>query len=119
MKKFTDIGQYKNVIHDIKHNIDYKGKDENEDAIYLHDKPYPIIKFRGTVKLHGTNSAIVKYKDNTYEFQSRERGSLEPLENDKLSLTKSNTIPSMICVWPICRPMSILKNSHPNKSTAF
>jgi RNA ligase len=56
-----------------------------DNAIYSHISPYPTLKFRGTVKCHGTNSAIVKYKneidfihnDNTlnyhYEFQSRER----------------------------------------------
>jgi hypothetical protein len=38
----------------------------------------------------------------------------------KLFLTnaKSNTMPSMIWVWPICRPMSILKNSLQNRSIA-
>lgn len=85
MKKFTEIGQFRNVIREVKTNHDYQGKDENGDAIYLHTSPYPVLKFRGTVKSHGTNSAIVKYKnalefvekDNSlntvFEFQSRER----------------------------------------------
>jgi hypothetical protein len=30
------------------------------------------LRFKGTVKLHGTNAGIVKYADGTLEFQSRE-----------------------------------------------
>lgn len=82
MKKFTDIKQFRDVIREIKFNHDYKGNDENGDAIYLHDSPYPTLNFRGTIKLHGTNSAIIKYKNNeNYIFQSRER---------ELELTKDN-----------------------------
>ena len=85
MKTFTEIGQFRNVIREVKSHHDYQGKDENGDAIYSHSSPYPVLKFRGTVKSHGTNSAIVKYKNalefvennnslNTvFEFQSRER----------------------------------------------
>lgn len=80
MIKFTDIGQFRNVIKEVKLNHDYKGKDDLNEPIYNHDSPYPVLKFRGTIKLHGTNSAIVKYKDRI-EFQSRER---------VLSLTEDN-----------------------------
>jgi hypothetical protein len=31
------------------------------------------LKFHGTIKLHGTNSGVVKYSDGRLEFQSRER----------------------------------------------
>lgn len=72
MQKFTDIGQFREVIRAVKQHHDYVGKDENNEPIYKHDTPYPTLRFRGTVKLHGTNSAIVKYKDKI-EFQSRER----------------------------------------------
>lgn len=75
MKKFTEIEQFRNVIREVRTNHDYRGKDENGDAIYKHDQPYPVLTFRGTVKLHGTNSAIASYKGeygNYYKFQSRE-----------------------------------------------
>jgi hypothetical protein len=77
-QSFTDIGQFREVIRQVKHDTDYKGKNEAGEPIFLHDKPYPTLKFRGTVKLHGTNSSIVKYKEKNefhdeYEFQSRER----------------------------------------------
>ena len=71
MKKFTDIGQFRQVVREVRSHCDYIDRDENNDAIYRHTKPYPKLKFRGTVKSHGTNAGIVKYVDK-YEFQSRE-----------------------------------------------
>jgi len=76
MKSFTEIGQYRQVVREVKSHHDYTGKDENGDAIYSHTSPYPVLTFRGTVKLHGTNSSIVKYINDgqiKYDFQSRER----------------------------------------------
>jgi hypothetical protein len=81
MKAFTDIGQFREVIRAVKSHHDYQGKDENGDAIYGHSTPYPTLRFRGTVKLHGTNSSIIKYADGRYVFQSRE---------NELELTKDN-----------------------------
>lgn len=72
MIKFPSIEQYRNIIREVKTNHDYQGKDESEQPIYQHLSSYPIIKFEGTVKLHGTNASVVKYKDRI-EFQSRER----------------------------------------------
>lgn len=73
MKTFTDIGQFRDVIRAVKSHHDYLGKDELGEPIYRHETPYPTLKFRGTVKLHGTNAAIVKYIDGHKEYQSRER----------------------------------------------
>jgi hypothetical protein len=76
MKKFTEIEQFRNVIREVKSRHDYTGRDENDDAIYSHTSPYPTLKFKGTVKLHGTNAAIVAHMVSldvtAYEFQSRE-----------------------------------------------
>lgn len=81
MKKFPSIEQFRNVIRSVKERHDYKGKDELEQPIYRHDEPYPVLTFTGTVKLHGTNAAVVLYKDGHIEYQSRE---------NVLSLTKDN-----------------------------
>ena len=81
MIKYPSIEQFRNVIRELRLNHDYKGKDENGDAIYLHDTPYPTLTFKGTVKLHGTNAGIVKYKNGDIKYQSRER---------ELSLTSDN-----------------------------
>lgn len=80
MIKYPSIEQFRNVIREVRNNHDYQGKDEEGKAIYQHKENYPIFKFRGTVKLHGTNSGIAKYSDGRIEFQSRER--VLSLEND-------------------------------------
>lgn len=72
MKKYSDIPQFRNVIKELRIRHDYKGRDGTDQPIYQHTEPYPTLRFKGTVKLHGTNAAIVKYKDGTIQFQSRE-----------------------------------------------
>ena len=56
--KFPKIEQYRNVVSAINRSYSYVGLDENGDAIYDQLKPKPTIKFKGTVKLHGTNAGI-------------------------------------------------------------
>lgn len=73
MIKYPSIELYKNIIRKVKERHDFQGKDKNGDAIYKHLSNYPTMKFVGTVKLHGTNAAIVKHSDGRLEFQSRER----------------------------------------------
>ena len=72
MKKFPSIEQFRNVVKVVRLQHDYQGKDELGAPIYQHLSDYPTLWFQGTVKLHGTNAGIVKYKDRI-EFQSRER----------------------------------------------
>ncbi len=72
MIKYPSIEQFRNVIRTVKTQHDYVGRDEGDSPIYKHTSDYPKLTFKGTVKLHGTNAGIVKYKDRI-EFQSRER----------------------------------------------
>ena len=74
MIKFPSIEQFRNVIRHVKTHAQYAGRDENGDAIIDQSKPIPTLKFRGTVKLHGTNAGIVYDVDtDTFTYQSRER----------------------------------------------
>ena len=74
MIKFPKIKQFKDTVHSVKSEHDFRGFDENNVAIYEHLSPYPTITFYGTVKLHGTNAAVVHYKDsNDIKYQSRNR----------------------------------------------
>lgn len=51
---------------------DFKDYGEEGKAIIQHTSDYPTLRFMGYVKLHGTNGAIVKYKDQEgFKFQSR------------------------------------------------
>lgn len=60
--KYHKIVQFKDVIRDISYNANYKGINEKGEAIYENSKK-PTIKFKGTVKLHGTN-ALITYHPN-------------------------------------------------------
>ena len=89
MIKFPSIEQYRNIIREVKTNHDYQGKDESGQPIYRHLSPYPVLDFVGTVKLHGTNSSVVKYKERV-EFQSRERVLSLQQDNYQFMLSMSN-----------------------------
>lgn len=89
MKKYPSIEQFRNVIRTVKTRHDYQGKDDEGAPIYQHLSDYPILTFKGTVKLHGTNAGIVKYKDRI-EFQSRERVLSLEEDNAGFALFMSN-----------------------------
>ena len=73
MKKYPSINQFRNIVRTVRDNHDYQGKDEQGNPISRHISPYPKLMFKGTVKLHGTNAAVVLYKDGRIQYQSRER----------------------------------------------
>lgn len=90
MIKFPSIDQFRNVVKAVRADHDYQGKDAEGKAIYEHRSPYPTIYFTGTVKLHGTNASIVKYKDGPLRFQSRERELSLGSDNYNFALSMSN-----------------------------
>ena len=70
---FGSIEQFRNVCKQIKMEAEYQGKDENGKAVYDSNAKKPILTFTGTVKLHGTNAAVVYSKEHGLYAQSRER----------------------------------------------
>lgn len=72
MINFPKIKQFKDIIYDVRKDHDFVGK-LNDEPVYEHASRYPIYQFTGTVKLHGTNAAIVRYADGSTKFQSRNR----------------------------------------------
>ena len=61
MKKliaYNSIDQFRNVIKEMDH-AQFIGLDANGDAMYDRGLPKPTVKFKGTVKLHGTNAGVV------------------------------------------------------------
>lgn len=68
---FPEIEQFRSVVHNVKHKTSYCGKDADGNAIHDYNIPCPVLKFMGTVKLHGTNSAVVR-DENEMWVQSRE-----------------------------------------------
>lgn len=74
MIKFPSINQFRNLIRHVQNQTFYVGKDENGDAVYDKNRKLPTLNFRGTVKIHGTNAAVVYDVDSdTVTFQSRTR----------------------------------------------
>lgn len=76
--KYPEIGQFRNVIEEVKYRTCFVSKDDNGKPIFDYSKNLPIIKYSGTIKTHGTNSGIVfTYNEITksydVHFQSRER----------------------------------------------
>jgi hypothetical protein len=74
MIKFPSIEQFRHVVKTVRSRAEYCGKDETGNPIYKPIDNYPILKFQGTIKLHGTNGGIVfNQKTKEISFQSRER----------------------------------------------
>jgi hypothetical protein len=72
MINFPSIEQYRNVIRAVQIEASYIGKDEQGEPIYDESLPKPIINFKGTVKLHGTNAGVSYNPTDGLWFQSRE-----------------------------------------------
>lgn len=66
---FPSINQFKDVIKQVRKQAEYTGV------------PYPVLTFNGTVKLHGTNAAIVYSPDGEIYAQSRER-LIDPVQDN-------------------------------------
>lgn len=62
MIKFPSIGKFLTVLDCINYIVANKFVPEP-----------PVLTFRATVKVHGTNGGLVKYEDGSIKFQSRER----------------------------------------------
>ena len=71
MIKFPHIEQFRNVVKSVELRATYKGDDSEGRPIY-EPTTLPVLDFEGTVKLHGTNSAVV-WENDAFYFQSRER----------------------------------------------
>jgi|688.fasta_scaffold92784_3 hypothetical protein len=75
MKKhisFPSIEQFRNVIAGINRQYNFVGLDENGEAIYDSSLPKPVLTFKGTVKLHGTNAGVCFNDVDGMWYQSRE-----------------------------------------------
>ena len=74
MKKFVSfskIGQFRGVISDIKHHTQYIGKDDDGNIVMDRNATMPVVPFKGTVKLHGTNAGIGVDSEGEIWYQSR------------------------------------------------
>lgn len=71
--KYPSIEQFRNLIHNVNHKVDYVGLDANGEAIVDESRIKPTLSFIGSTKLHGTNAAVViDFKNDEIYYQSRE-----------------------------------------------
>lgn len=78
--KFPSIEQFRTVIKEVRSRAQFVGLDAEEKPIFDRTKSLPIIKYRGTAKIHGTNASVC-YDGTEYWAQSR---------NNILTLEKDN-----------------------------
>lgn len=78
--KFPKIPQFRNVVKGVRERATFGGIDENGNVIRIRDAKQPKLKFKGTVKLHGTNAGIA-YDSRGLRVQSRER-IITPLDDN-------------------------------------
>lgn len=85
MIKFPSIEQFRTVVTNINRHYNYIGLDENGDAIYDPTLPKPVLTFKGTVKLHGTNAAVsfnYGYDQSQSEYWAQSRENIITPEKD-------------------------------------
>lgn len=71
---FPKIKQFRDVINSVKRRSTFIGLDDNGEPIYNSGLTLPTIKFLGTVKMHGTNSAVsMNFETRNISVQSRTR----------------------------------------------
>lgn len=58
-RKMSKIRSFKDIRHDVKHKFRFEGLDVDGVPVY-NDNALPTIPFVGQVKLHGTNSSIMR-----------------------------------------------------------
>jgi len=81
-KKYPSIGQFRNIIR-------YVGK---------HFMKPPVIPYKGTVKIHGTNAAIGVLKDGTLYYQSR-NNIITPEDDNAGFATYMHSIRDRLKAW--------------------
>lgn len=70
-KAFPSIEQFRTVIKKVTSHARYVGLDDDGEAIFDPTKKAPVLKYKGTVKLHGTNACIHAGLGGEITYQSR------------------------------------------------
>jgi hypothetical protein len=70
--KFPSIDQFRTVVSNVNRHFNFVGLDDNGEAVYDPTLLKPTLKFKGTVKLHGTNAGVSYNSESGLWAQSRE-----------------------------------------------
>lgn len=77
---WPSIEQFRNICKNVTHRAQYVGKAEDGSVIMNRAATKPTLKFEGTIKLHGTSSAVGLDVEGNMWFQSRQN--IITLEHD-------------------------------------
>ncbi|MFY2658730.1 RNA ligase family protein [Achromobacter xylosoxidans] len=58
LRSFPSIDQFRHVVATVEHRSTYIGQDAADEPMYDPSRPKPVLTFRGTTKLHGSNAGI-------------------------------------------------------------
>lgn len=70
--KFPKIGQFRNTVADINRIVSFKGLDENGEPIIDLMAKKPVLKAKGSNKIHGTNFGVTLSNSTGLYAQSRD-----------------------------------------------
>jgi hypothetical protein len=76
---FPSIDQFRTIIKSVRHHTWYAGKDEDGNVLYDKERFLPVLKAKGTVKIHGTNAGVCLHDGKLHCFS---RTSELSVEND-------------------------------------
>lgn len=80
-QKFHKIPQFRDVIRGVTHRARFIGIDEQGEPMYSNVE-LPTLKFKGTVKLHGTNAQICYDPSTEWKIKAGKRSSLLDTESE-------------------------------------
>lgn len=81
--KYPSIGQYRNIIKEIKDSSSYVGQDEEGNPIFDITKKAPTLTFTGTTKIHGSNGGVSFRFNDVGNFQCQSRTNIiTPLKDN-------------------------------------
>lgn len=77
--EYPNTVQFRQIVKNVQMSTRYVGKDENDVAIFDETIELPIITFKGTVKAHGTQGAVVY---NAGKIHAQSRNNIITVEKD-------------------------------------
>lgn len=83
--KFPEIEALRNVIKSVEYRTWCVGKDDNGEPIFDETIPLPKLKYRGSVKLHGTNAGVIfqyNHEEGHYEMYCQSRTNIITPQKD-------------------------------------
>ena len=91
---YPKIQQFRNIVSTINREACFAGLDENGKAIYDPSIKKPILTFKGTVKLHGTNVSVCYNRNDGTWFQSRNNIIIPEDDNAGFAFFANNNLES-------------------------